>query len=317
MGCWNAQGDASKVSTILDALKKKFPNSTIEFCRGADFVGNDRSGFEEAKKIVLKSDIAICAIGENIGQSGETASRSDLGLPGVQQDLLAELVKLGRPIVAMVMAGRPLTIEWLSNNVSAIIFSGQLGTRAGEAIADILSGDYNPSGKLVMCFPRNTGQIPIFYNHKNTGRPFDAKDTYTTRYLDITNDPLYPFGYGLSYTTFEYSDLKLNKTSLNTNDTLKITFSLKNTGNFEGEETAQLYIRDLVGCVTRPVKELRGFKKVLLKPGELKELHFSISNNDLKFYDSKMNFVAEPGQFKAFVGGSSEDLIEGNFELLN
>lgn len=317
LGCWNAQGDASKVITILDGLKKKFPNSSIEFCRGAYFVGNDKSGFEEAKRAVLKADITICAVGESIEQSGEAASRSDIGLPGVQQELMEELVKTGKPIIAYVMAGRPLTIEWLSNNVSAILFSGQLGTRAGDAIADIISGDYNPSGKLVMSFPRNTGQIPIFYSHKNTGRPFNANDSYTSRYLDVTNEPLYPFGFGLSYTTFLYSDLNLSKSALNHSDTLNIHFSIKNTGKVEGEETVQLYVRDLVGSVTRPVKELKGFKKVLLKSGEQKVLSFSITTSDLMFYDSKMNFTTEPGQFKVFVGGNSEDLIEGNFELLN
>lgn len=168
-----------------------------------------------------------------------------------------------------------------------------------------------------MTFPRNIGQIPIFYNAKNTGRPFIANDPYTTRYIDSPNEPLYPFGYGLSYTSFTYTDLRLSKSSINHNDTLKITFSIKNTGKFEGEETAQLYIRDLVGSVTRPVKELKGFKKVFLKPEEQKEVSFTITQNDLRFYDANMNFVAEPGKFKVFVGGNSMDLIDGNFELLN
>lgn len=317
LGCWNAQGDASKVSTILDGLKNKFPNAVIEFCKGANFIGDDKSGFEEAKRAVLKADIAICVVGESIEQSGEAASRSDIGLPGVQQELIEELVKTDKPIIAYVMAGRPLTIEWLSNNVSAILFSGQLGTRTGDAIADVISGEYNPSGKLVMTFPRNTGQIPIFYSHKNTGRPFNSNDSYTSRYLDVTNEPLYPFGFGLSYTTFLYSDLSLSKSAISQKDTLNIQFSIKNTGKVEGEETVQLYVRDLVGSVTRPVKELKGFKKVLLKPGEHKVLSFSITTSDLMFYDLNMNLTTEPGQFKVFVGGNSADLIEGNFELLN
>ena len=317
LGCWHAQGDASKVITILDGLKTANPDAIIEYAKGADFVGSDESGFNVSKSIALKSDIIICAVGENIEQNGEAASRSDISLPGIQQKLMEELVKTGKPIIVIVMAGRPLTFEWLSKNVPAILFSGHLGTMAGKAIADVLYGDYNPSGKLVMTFPRNIGQIPIFYNAKNTGRPFIANDSYTTRYIDSPNEPLYPFGYGLSYTTFKYSDLKLSKSSINNNDTLRITFSIKNTGKYEGEETTQLYIRDLVGSVTRPVKELKGFKKVFLKPEEQKELSFTITDNDLKFYNANMNFVAEPGQFKVFIGGNSVDLIEGDFELLN
>lgn len=317
LGCWNAQGDASKVITILEGLKANNPNAIIEYAKGADFVGIDESGFNLAKNLALKSDIIICAIGESIEQNGEAASRSDIGLPGVQQKLIEELTKTGKPIIAVVMAGRPLTIEWLSKNIPSIIFAGHLGTMAGKAITDVIYGNYNPSGKLVMTFPRNIGQIPIFYNAKNTGRPFIANDPYTTRYIDSPNEPLYPFGYGLSYTSFTYTDLRLSKSSINHNDTLKITFSIKNTGKFEGEETAQLYIRDLVGSVTRPVKELKGFKKVFLKPEEQKEVSFTITQNDLRFYDANMNFVAEPGKFKVFVGGNSMDLIDGNFELLN
>ena len=317
LGCWNAQGDASKVITILEGLKANNPNAIIEYAKGADFVGTDESGFNLAKNLALKSDIIICAIGESIEQNGEAASRSDIGLPGVQQKLMEELAKTGKPIIAVVMAGRPLTIEWLSKNIPSIIFAGHLGTMAGKAITDVIYGNYNPSGKLVMTFPRNIGQIPIFYNAKNTGRPFIANDPYTTRYIDSPNEPLYPFGYGLSYTSFTYTDLRLSKSSINHNDTLKITFSIKNIGKFEGEETAQLYIRDLVGSVTRPVKELKGFKKVFLKPEEQKEVSFTITQNDLRFYDANMNFVAEPGKFKVFVGGNSMDLIDSNFELLN
>ncbi len=316
MGCWNAQGEETKVVTILNGLKNKFPGATIEYIKGADFEGTDKSGFYSAKDIALKSDIVICAIGESRSQNGEAASRSGIGLPGVQEDLLEQLAETGKPIVAVVLAGRPLTIEWLSKNINAILFAGHLGTRSGDAIADILSGDYNPSGKLVMTFPRNTGQIPISYNEKNTGRPFKANDSYTSKYLDIANEPLYPFGFGLSYSTFEYSNLKLNKTSIQDSDSLIVTFTLKNTGNFDGKEIAQLYIRDLVGSVTRPVKELKGFKKTFLKAGAQKELSFIVTANDLKFYDANMKFTAEPGQFKIFVGSNSMDLIEADFELL-
>lgn len=316
LGTWHAMGDETRVVTLLDGLKNKFPEAAIVYTKGADFDGNDKSGFNSAISLAMRSDIVICAIGENRDQSGEAASRSDIGLSGVQKDLMEELVKIGKPIVAVVIAGRPLTIEWLSKNVNAILFAGHLGTRSGDAIADVLSGDYNPSGKLVMSFPRNTGQIPIYYNAKNTGRPFKANDSFTSKYLDEANEPLYPFGFGLSYSSFEYTNLKLSKPSIFNSDTLIVSFTLKNTGKFNGEEVAQLYIRDLVGSVTRPVKELKGFKKVHLKAGEQKELSFSITTNDLEFYDANMRFLAEPGQFKVFVGGNSMDLIEADFELL-
>ncbi|MHC1704390.1 MAG: glycoside hydrolase family 3 N-terminal domain-containing protein [Tenuifilaceae bacterium] len=316
LGTWHARGDESKVATIYEGLKNKFPKIIIEYTKGADFDGNDKSGFNSARILAMQSDIVICAIGENNRQNGEAASRSQIGLPGVQMDLMEELVKTGKPIIAVVMAGRPLTIEWLSENIDAIIFAGHLGTKSADAIAEIISGDYNPSGKLVMTFPRNTGQIPIFYSTKNTGRPFEKNDSYTSKYLDVSNDPLFPFGYGLSYSTFEYSNLELSNSNIKYSDSLKFTFTLKNTGKFDGEEVAQLYIRDLVGSVTRPIKELKGFEKVFLKAGEQKEIYFTITENDLKFYDANMNFVAEPGHFKVFVGGNSRDLIEKDFELL-
>lgn len=316
LGTWNAQGDENKVTTILTGLKSKYPESIIEYAKGADFNGKDKDGFKSAITLALKSDIVICAIGESIDQSGEAASRSEIGLPGAQQELMEELAKTGKPIIAIVMAGRPLTIEWLSKNVNAILFAGHLGTRSGDAVADVLSGDYNPSAKLVMTFPRSIGQLPIFYSTKNTGRPFNASDSYTSKYLDISNEPLFPFGFGLSYTSFEYSNLKLSKQSIKYLESLTVTFTLKNTGKYDGEEVVQLYIRDLVGSVTRPIKELKGFKKVFLKSGEQKELSFSITENDLKFYDANMKFLTEPGKFKVFVGGNSVELIEAEFELL-
>ncbi len=316
LGTWYGAGDKTKVTTLINGLKNKFPQANIQYAKGADFEGNDKSGFDAAINIANKSDIVICAIGENDGQSGEAGSRSDIGLPGVQQELMEELVKTGKPIIAVVLAGRPLTIEWLTKNVNAILFAGHLGTRSGDAIAEVLCGDYNPSAKLVITFPRSVGQIPIFYASKNTGRPFEANNRFTSKYLDIANEPLFPFGYGLSYTQFEYSNLKLNTKTIHDSDTLKITVTLKNTGQFDGEEIAQLYIRDLIGSVTRPVKELKGFNKVFLKAGEQKEIEFAITAKDLRFYDVNMQFKSEPGQFKVFVGGNSVDLIEDGFELL-
>jgi len=315
LGTWNARGDEMNVVTILKGLKDKFPNASIENVKGADFVGNDKSGFSSAIALAKRSDIVICAIGESQSLSGEAASRSDIGLPGMQMDLMEELVGTGKPIVAIVMAGRPLTIEWLSKNVNAILFAGHLGTRAGDAIADVIIGNYNPSGKLTMTFPRSIGQIPIFYNSKNTGRPYKSDDPYTSQYLDVPNEPLYPFGFGLSYTSFEYSNLKLSKSNIQRSDSITITFTLKNTGKYDGEEVTQLYLRDMVGSVTRPIKELKGFKKIFVKAGEQRELSFLINEETLKFYDADMKFLAEPGVFKVMVGGNSKDLIEAEFEL--
>jgi beta-glucosidase len=316
LGSWSARGEAGKVVTILSGLRKRFGESSVEYAKGADIKGNNTSGFRAAIELATQSDIVICALGESRDQSGEASCRTDIGLPGNQQALIEELAKTGKPIVAIVMAGRPLTLEWLARNVAAILYSGHLGTRAGDAIAEVISGDCNPSGKLVMSFPRNVGQIPVFYNHKNTGRPFDANDFFTSKYLDVDNEPLYPFGFGLSYTTFEYSNLTLNRPTIGRADTLVVSFTVKNTGTYDGEETAQLYIRDMVGSVTRPVKELKGFRKILLKAGEQRVLSFRLTENDLKFYDVNMNFVAEPGKFEVLVGGNSRDLIEANFELV-
>ncbi|MGE0079055.1 MAG: glycoside hydrolase family 3 N-terminal domain-containing protein [Bacteroidales bacterium] len=315
LGSWHGYGDTSNVKTILESLTEKLPNTKIEFTQGASFTGTDKGDFGKAILSAKRSDIVICVIGESNGLSGEASSRSNIDIPGVQLDLLKELAKTGKPIVAVVMAGRPLILDWLETNIPSIIFTGQLGTRCSEAIADVLIGKYNPSGKLVMSFPRNIGQIPIFYNHKNTGRPFDANDRYTSKYLDVSNEPLYPFGYGLSYTTFKYADLILDKQTISSTDTLKITFTVKNTGIYDGEETCQLYIRDLVADITRPVKELKGFEKVNLKAGESALVSFTLTANNLKFYNKDMTYQYEAGEFTVYVGGNSRDLIEKNFEL--
>ena len=314
-GSWHAAGDASKVVSLLSALKEAAPNVKILFTEGCSTEGDDRSGFAKALNAARQADLVIMAVGENYRQNGEAASRTDLGLPGVQQELMEEINTTGKPIVAVVMAGRPLTIEWMDENIPAIVNAWHLGTMAGPAIADVLFGDYNPAGKLTITFPRNVGQIPIFYSMKNTGRPFNADDKYTSKYLDAPNTPLYPFGYGLSYTTFTYSDLRLDKKSIGFSETVKVTVTVTNTGKLAGDEVVQLYTRDLVGSVTRPVKELKGFKKITLQPGESQQVTFIISSDDLKFYTQDMSFKAEPGAFRVFVGGSSVDVLEAGFEL--
>jgi len=248
--------------------------------------------------------------------SGEACSRSTLDLPGVQEELAKEIYKTGKPIVVVLMNGRPLSINWLNENVPAILETWFPGTMAGKAIAEVLFGEYNPSGKLPVTFPRTVGQVPIYYNHKNTGRPGNIDNHYTSKYLDLPLSPLYPFGYGLSYTTFKYSDLGLDKNKITKDDQLNIKVNVKNTGNYDGEEVVQLYVQDLVGSVTRPVKELKRFQKVFLKKGEEKTIEFTLSENDLRFTAADMKFKSEPGLFKVYVGTNSVDVLESQFELV-
>lgn len=315
LGTWHASGDESKVITLFDALKDRYPSKEILYQEGCKTEGTDRSGMTQAIEAARKADMVIMAVGENFMQSGEAASRSQLDLPGLQEELVEKIHALNKPMVVVLMAGRPLTVSWITENVPAVVNAWHLGTMAGPAIVDVLSGDYNPSGKLVITFPRNEGQIPIFYTMKNTGRPFDANNKYTSKYLDVSNDPLYPFGYGLSYTSFEYSNLVLNSAKMRKDSPLKISVMVSNTGDRAGEEVVQLYIRDMVGSVTRPVKELKGFQKITLAPGEAKQVTFELSEKDLRFYYQDMKWTSEPGAFKVFVGGSSTDVLDGEFEL--
>ncbi|RRN76381.1 beta-glucosidase, partial [Pseudoxanthomonas sp. SGD-10] len=241
----------------------------------------------------------------------------DIKVPANQQELLAALLKTGKPVVLVLFTGRPLDLTWEHNNVPAILNVWFGGSETGHAIADVLFGDVNPSGKLSATFPQNVGQVPLFYNHKNTGRPLEGKwfQKFRTNYLDVTNDPLYPFGYGLSYTSFDISAPILSKSSMSAGEDIKVSVTVKNTGRYDGEEVVQLYVRDMVGSVTRPVKELKGFKKIFLKVGESKTVEFTINEETLKFYNSELDFVAEPGDFKVFVGNSSANVKEASFVL--
>lgn len=315
MGSWHAAGDHNKVITLFDGIKKRFPGAEVNYAEGCDFYSMEKNDFSAALNIAKKSDVIILAIGENQAQSGEAASRSDLNLTGLQEDLANALIKTGKPVVIIIMAERMLTFSELDKKATTLIYGWHLGTRSGDALAEVLAGDYNPSGKLVMSIPRNVGQVPIYYNFKNTGRPLNEEDKYTSKYLDVENTPLYPFGYGLSYTKFEYGDLNLNKRELDIDDSLEISIEIKNTGDFDGTEIVQLYIRDLVGSVTRPVKELKGFKKVFIKKGESAKVSFSINSEALKFYDKDSNYVAEAGDFLAFIGPNSTQLKEIKFHL--
>lgn len=318
LGPWNQQGDSADVVTVVEGIKNKINGKAeIIYSKGCTIDGKSKNGFNDAVAAAEKSEIVILCLGESLTMSGEARSRASLDLPGVQNELAELLQKTGKPIIAVLMNGRPLTINYLAENIPAILETWFLGNESGNAIADILFGDYNPSGKLPVTFPKSVGQVPLYYNHKNTGRPNNpAHQMYTTSYTDFTNAPLYPFGFGLSYTTFEYSNLSLSKNKISKEESIIASIDVKNTGDLEGEEIVQLYIRDLVGSVTRPVKELKDFKKIYLKPGELKHLEFVISPDKLKFYDINMNFTVEPGDFKLFIGTNSVDLKEAAFSVL-
>lgn len=273
----------------------------------------------DAVKVAQQSDVVIAALGESSEMSGESSSRSELDIPKNQQNLLKALLATGKPVVLVLFTGRPLTLTWEDAHVPAILNVWFGGSETGKAVADVLFGDVVPSGKITATFPRNAGQIPIYYAHKNTGRPYGNSgdfEKFKSNYLDISNSPLYPFGYGLSYTTFAYGDIRLDRNTLDEKGSLQASIDISNTGNYDAEETVQLYIQDLVGSVTRPVKELKGFQKIFLKKGERKTVKFEIKIEDLKFFDNSLNYVAEPGDFKVYIGPNSRDVKENNFKLL-
>lgn len=315
IGSWSAAGDWTKSVTLMEGLKAKFPNATILHAKGAEIDGNDKSGFSEALAVARKADVVILALGEAYYMTGEAASKVNLNLPGVQNELAQEIKKAGKPTVAVLMNGRPLTINWLQDNVDAILETWYLGTTTGNAIADVLSGDYNPSGKLPVTFPMHLGQVPIHYNMLNTGRPFVADIKYTSKYLDVPNEPLYVFGYGLSYTSFDYSPIQLSGKSMDREGSIHVSVEVTNTGKVAGEEVVQLYIQDKVGSVSRPVRELKDFQKIELAPGETKRVEFTITNEKLESYRKDMSFGSEPGMFAVYVGGNSRDTQTAEFEL--
>ena len=316
IGSWSAAGDASKVVSLLDGIKAKVsPSTQVLFAKGTDINSGDTNGFAAAVAVAAKADVIVAALGEAAMMSGEAASRSSIGLPGKQLELLQELAKLGKPIVLVLMNGRPLILNWPQENIPSILETWFLGSQAGNSIADVLFGDYNPSGRLPISFPRAEGQIPVYYNSKNTGRPFANDNKYTSKYLDVANTPLYSFGYGLSYTTFSYANLRLGSPQMNRNDVLKIQVDVTNSGGRDGVETVQLYVTDEVGTVTRPVKELKGFKQVALKAGETKTVEFAVTSDALAFYNQRMARVVEPGVFKVHVGANSDASLMQEFTL--
>lgn len=311
--------DAGRVVTQYDGIKNRAgSNSTILYAKGCNVEDNDRSGFDEALAIAQKADIVVLSMGENSNMSGEAKSRSNIHVPGVQEELIKAICATGKPVILLINAGRPLIFDWVADHVPAILYTWWLGTEAGNSIADVLFGDYNPSGKLPMSFPRAEGQIPVYYNHYSTGRPpKDENDkTFVSSYIDLPNSPKYSFGYGLSYTKFDISNLKLSSEKMTMNNgKIKASVDVTNSGNYDGEEVVQLYVRDLVGSVVRPVKELKGFKKIFLKKGETTTLTFSLTSDDLKFYNNEVNFVNEAGEYDLFVGDSSDTNLKARFVL--
>jgi beta-glucosidase len=316
LGNWRAKGQSEDVITLLKGIIKAVGEKGMVYsAKGCGINDDSEEGFAGAVKAASLADVVIMALGESALMTGEACSRGYIDLPGKQEELLKAVHKAGKPVILVLMNGRPLTINWASENISAIVEAWLPGIQAGNAIADVIFGDYNPSGKLPVSFPYAVGQIPVYYNHKNTGRPKQPDEWFTSKYIDIPNEPLYPFGFGLSYTTFEYSNLELSSTEIGMEDELNISVVVKNTGDRAGEEVVQMYVRDMVGSVTRPVLELKGFSKILLEPGQEQKVKFKIISDDLAFYGADIEYKPEPGEFKVFMGTNSVDLLEAGFTL--
>ncbi len=324
IGSWSGAGKhKDDPVTVLEGFIEKIGKENIFYAEGTKLNrymrrtdASNKSGFNEAINAAKKADIIVAAMGELQSMSGEASCRTDLDLPGNQKELLVELKKLNKPIILILLNGRPLTLEWEDQEMDAILEAWFPGTMGGHAIADIVFGDAIPSGKLPVTFPRSLGQVPIYYNMKNTGRPIDPNEKvnpYKSMYLDNPNSPLYPFGYGLSYTTFQYSNLVLSNDHITNTKEIRVSVNVKNTGEYDGEEVVQLYIKDLVGSVTRPVRELKGFQKVFIEKGKTKTVEFELTGEDLKFYDINMDYVAEPGDFKLFIGCNSNATLSSEF----
>ncbi|MEO7992619.1 MAG: beta-glucosidase BglX [Chryseolinea sp.] len=337
-GTWSVAARFSESISVLEGLKKAVgTNAKIVYAKGSNLDEDEvlevnstlfgkslhrdkRSASElreEALRIAKNADVIVVSLGEAAEMSGEASSRTNIQIPETQRDLVKALLKTGKPVVLVLFTGRPLALKWEEENVPVILNVWFGGSEAGDAIADVLFGDVNPSGKLTTTFPQNVGQVPLYYAHKNTGRPLTGKwfSKFQSNYLDVSNEPQYPFGFGLSYTTFSYSDLKLSKSSIEEQEELTISCKVSNTGSRDGAEVVQLYIRDLVGSVTRPVLELKGFEKIMIKAGETKDISFKISSDNLSFYRQDMSFGPEPGKFQVFIGGNSRDLKSAEFSL--
>lgn len=313
LGTWKGRGDPEMATSILDA----FGEHSVLYAKGCDVVSNDMSGFAAAVAAAEQSDVVVMTLGEAAWQSGEAASRTDIGLPGVQTELLREIKAIGKPVVLVLLNGRPLAIEEEVGLADAVLEAWHPGTEGGKALVAVLRGEINPSGKLPVTFPRVLGQVPIHYDMKNTGRPITpgANLKFQSKYLDSPNDPLFPFGFGLSYTSFQYSEIAMDKKEIGAGEVLTASIKVSNVGKIEGQEVVQLYIRDRVGSVTRPVKELKGFKKILFQPGESRTVEFTVGEKDLAFLRRDMAWGTEPGGFNLFIGTNSRDVQRVSFQL--
>lgn len=338
-GTWSVAARFSESITVLEGLKKAVGNQAkVVYAKGSNLhedadieeratmfgksLNRDSRSAQairdEALRMAKSADVIVAAVGEAAEMSGEASSRVNIDIPQTQRDLLKALLETGKPVVLVLFTGRPLTLTWENKNIPAILNVWFGGSEAGDAIADVLFGDVNPSGKLTTTFPQHVGQLPMYYAHKNTGRPLTEGQwfqKFRSNYLDVSNDPVYPFGYGLSYTMFSYDKLTLDKAEMSAGGSVTVSVNVTNTGSREGAEVVQLYVRDLVGSLTRPVKELKGFQKVMLKPGESRTVTFTLTENDLSFYRADLTFGAEPGKFQVFVGGNSRDVLQTEFEL--
>lgn len=327
MGAWAPLGKREDVATVLEGIQAAAPDVQIHHAAGclfsARYFETERQaesmkteGFAEAVEAARDSDVVVLVLGEHGGESGEAGSRASIDLPGVQRQLAEAVIAVGRPTVVVLMNGRPLALEWLVPRVDGLVEAWHGGIQAGPAIADVLFGDVNPGGKLPVTFPRQTGHCPLYYNHKNSGRPRYGHPVFAVGYFDTTCEPMFPFGFGLSYTTFEYANLKIDPAETGVKGRIGVSLDVTNTGKRAGEEVAQLYIRDLVGSLTRPVKELKGFQRISLNPGETKAVRFELGPEHLGFHDRSGKYVVEPGAFKVWVGGSSVGGLEGDFRLV-
>ena len=316
LGWWAGDGKEENTVTPLAGIKAKVSAQTkVVYAKGCEVKGDSTAGFQEAVNLAKASDVAVVFVGELHEMFGEAASRSTLDLPGRQMELVQAIHATGKPTIVVLVNGRPLSIGWIVDNVPAILESWMGGSESGNAIADILFGDVNPGAKLPVTFPRTVGQVPIYYNYMNTGRPPEAENRYTSKYLDSPSTPLFPFGYGLSYTTFKISNLQLSAPRIAASGKLTASVEIENTGKRAGDEVVQLYIRDLVASMTRPVKELKGFKRISLQPGEKRRVEFVLGHEHLGFWNREMRYVVEPGEFRVMVGANSAEVIEAKFEV--
>lgn len=317
LGWWAGDGREENTITPLAGIKAKVGAQTkVGYAKGCEIKDDSTAGIAEAVALAKESDVAVVFVGESAEMVGEAASHASLDLPGRQMDLVKAIQATGKPTVVVLINGRPMTIPWIAENVPSILEAWMAGTQSGNAIADVLFGDVNPGGKLPVTFPRSVGQVPIYYNHMNTGRPPEAENRYTSKYFDSAWTPLFPFGYGLSYTTFKISNLQLSAPRIRETDRLTVSADVQNIGQRAGDEVVQLYIRDVVATMTRPVKELKGFQRVTLQPGEKRRVEFTLMRDQLAFWNREMRFAVEPGEFRVMVGSNSQDVIEAKFEVV-